>query len=149
MKNRRLWLAHAFLAIFMKGALADCPNAPTINQATDGKGNGCMTFTPGQDTAVAAIGTPMSPFSATTSDQPLTLTLPGKIRLQNPQYLIGTSTLNTVPLQVNYSGGNACSAPTETLSPGQIGDWVYISGTTQPHVCLPPGAISFPIEGQQ
>jgi hypothetical protein len=142
MKLRSIWLALALLGAGMGGAWADCPRAPTINLAADGNGNGCVTM-------VRAVGPAMAPFTATTSNQSLSLTLPGKIRLQNPQYLIGTSTLNTTPLQVNYSGGNACTAPTETLSPGQIGDWFDIGTTTQPTVCLPAGAASLSIEGQQ
>jgi hypothetical protein len=148
MKLRSLWLACAML-LGAVGAASACPNVPTINLATDGNGNGCVTTTPGLTTAVAQIGPAMIPFAATTGDQALTLTLPGKVRLQDPGYLIGTSTGNPTPLQVNYSGGNACTAPTETLGPGQIGDWVYIANTTQPHVCLPSGAASFLIEGQQ
>lgn len=103
----------------------------------------------GRALAAEEIVTAMAPFTATTSSQPLALHLPGKVRLQNPQYLVGTSTLNSTPLQVNYAGGDACGAPTETLSPGMIGDWVYITSTVQPTVCLPAGAASFEIEGQQ
>jgi hypothetical protein len=149
MKRHSVWLAFALLGAAMGVAEADCPNGTTTNIAADGKGNECVTPTPGPLSAAAQIGQGMALFSATTSNQPLSLTLPGKVRLKNPQYLIGTSTLNTTPLQVNYSGGNACSAPTDTLSPGEASTWVYIANTTQPTVCLPSGATSFSIEGQQ
>ena len=106
-----------------------------------------QTSTPGQGAAVAQIGPSVALFTVTTNDQALVLTLPGKFRLINPQYLVGTTTVNTTPLQVNYAGGNACTAPTATLSPGVVDDWLYIAGATQPHVCVPTGTLQ--IEAQQ
>lgn len=82
-------------------------------------------------------------FTATTGDQAMTgLTLPGKYRITNPQYIIGTTTINLVPLLVNYYGGNACTSPSVSLSPGQIDDWIYQASTTIPHVCVPSGTLS-------
>jgi hypothetical protein len=82
------------------------------------------------------------PFTATTTDQVVTgLKLPGWVCVQNPQYLVGTTTVNTTPLQVNYTGGNSSTAPQRTLSPGQIDDCMRV-GSGGVRVSVPTGTLS-------
>jgi hypothetical protein len=149
---KRLLVA-ALLCVLSAGAMAQqAVRVQTCGQAGSAPPNVSPLFVDANGNLCAngpsnPVGPAMAPFTATVTDQALTLTLPGRFRLENPQYQIGTTTFNTTPLQINYAGGNACTAPTATLSPGQIDDWFVISGTTQPHVCVPTGTLQ--IEAQQ
>jgi len=77
--------------------------------------------------------------SLTTADAALSLTLPGKVRIGFPPDIPNTTTAQTGMVQISYSGGNSRTAPGAFLSPGQIDDWIDITGTTQPHVSINSG----------
>lgn len=89
----------------------------------------------------------MFTFTVTTTDQALTLPTAappwpnGYIAIQNPQYPIGSSTLNTTPIQVEWTGGNSTTEG-ESLSPGQADSF---NAPAVPHVSVPPGSSSVTI----
>ena len=83
------------------------------------------------------------PIAVGTTSTPLT-GVGGTYRLTNPyfQYSGGTltSTPNSNTVGINYSGGDACGSPQNTLAPGQIDDWVTTPSGITPTACSPSGA---------
>lgn len=149
--NRTL-LALAILLALPTGASAV---EQFIDPGTGGTTQG-VTAIPAKNTAPLAVGNNSFNFTVTSSDQALPvspsspgLVLPGKICLNNPQYVFASGSPNPTPVNINWNGANSVTTPVEQASPGQQEVCWYVLTTTPPHVSVPAGSSSVIIGVQQ
>jgi hypothetical protein len=91
--------------------------------------------------AIGQVG-PAAPIqNVTTASASMSgLALPGRLQVCYPAYQLANGTTAQVgQVLINWAGGNALTAPTAALLPGQTSDWVWIGGTVSPTVCNPQG----------
>lgn len=134
MKLRSLWAAVALLVATTAGAHAACPNAPTINMATDGNGNLCVTGTIANGPATAGVDDSASTATLGTADT--------IVRAADGVRFYLSIQVQTAGACVAYRFGNTASltAGTSTLlgpgcSPAQTNTWTY-EGTFVPNGAL-------------